>query len=238
MDIVLIPGMWLSARSWDEVTPALEQAGHRPIPITLPGLDAADTDRSSITLADWVAAAVAAVDGVPGDRPVAVVGHSAASGVAWAVADARPDRVARAILIGGFPTPSGQQAAGGQQAVGGEIPLPDWSEMDDADLVGLDDDLRARFRAQAVPTPARAVQDEQRLTDERRYDVPVTMICPEFTVAMLREWVADGETPVAEIPLIRQVDYVDLPTGHWPQFSRPADLAEVIRAAVDGPSAG
>ena len=28
------------------------------------------------------------------------------------------------------------------------------------------------------------------------------------------------------------VTYVDLPTGHWPMFSRPADLAAVITTAA------
>jgi len=232
MDIVLLPGMWLGPSSWDEVVPALEQAGHRALPVLLPGMDSPQTDRSGIGLADWVATAVAAVDAVPGDRSVVLVGHSACAGVAWATVDRRPDRISRAILVGGFPTPDGE-AVGGGQVENGEIPLPDWSGLDDADLVGLDHDLRAHFRAQAVPTPARAVLDPQRLTDERRYDVPVTMVCPEFTADMLRSWVAAGEPPVAEIPRIRDLEYVDLPTGHWPQFSRPADLAGVILAAVD-----
>jgi len=29
------------------------------------------------------------------------------------------------------------------------------------------------------------------------------------------------------------VEYVDLPTGHWPQFTRPDDLAAVILAAIE-----
>jgi hypothetical protein len=28
MNVVLIPGFWLDASSWDAVTPVLEQAGH------------------------------------------------------------------------------------------------------------------------------------------------------------------------------------------------------------------
>jgi pimeloyl-ACP methyl ester carboxylesterase len=28
------------------------------------------------------------------------------------------------------------------------------------------------------------------------------------------------------------VTYVDLPTGHWPQLTKPAELAEAIVAAV------
>jgi hypothetical protein len=31
---------------------------------------------------------------------------------------------------------------------------------------------------------------------------------------------------------LRQVDVVDLPTGHWPQFTRPRELADAVVAAI------
>lgn len=31
-----------------------------------------------------------------------------------------------------------------------------------------------------------------------------------------------------ELAPIRDVEYVDLTTGHWPQITRPTDLADVI----------
>src|SRR4029453_5834649 len=40
--------------------------------------------------------------------------------------------------------------------------------------------------------------------------------------------------PVRELTRIRDVEYVDLPTGHWPQFTRPDDLAGAILASIDG----
>jgi hypothetical protein len=39
--------------------------------------------------------------------------------------------------------------------------------------------------------------------------------------------------PVREFMKIRQVDYVDLPTGHRPQFTRPDDLGRVIVHATE-----
>jgi hypothetical protein len=50
---------------------------------------------------------------------------------------------------------------------------------------------------------------------------------------MLREMIAGGHPFVAELARIRDVDYVDLPTGHWPQFTKPAELGAAILAAVD-----
>jgi hypothetical protein len=38
-----------------------------------------------------------------------------------------------------------------------------------------------------------------------------------------------------ELSRIRQVDFVDLPTGHWPQFTRPQELGRAIVDAV-GPA--
>jgi pimeloyl-ACP methyl ester carboxylesterase len=106
--------------------------------------------------------------------------------------------------------------------------------MDEADLVDLDEDALAEFRQRAIPSPERALTDPQRLTDERRYEVPVTMICPEFTADMLKSWMDQGLDPVLELTRVRDVTFVDLPTGHWPQFTRPEELAAAILEALGG----
>src|SRR5258708_39449255 len=98
MDIVLIAGLWLDGSAWDDVVPALEALGHRPVPLTLPGQG---DGSAAATLDDQVAAVLAAVDSSPG-KPM-VVGHSAACTLAWLAADARPEQVAKIVLIGGFP---------------------------------------------------------------------------------------------------------------------------------------
>jgi pimeloyl-ACP methyl ester carboxylesterase len=50
---------------------------------------------------------------------------------------------------------------------------------------------------------------------------------------MMRGWMAEGHPYVAELAKIKDVELVDLPTGHWPQLTRPKDLATAILAAVD-----
>jgi pimeloyl-ACP methyl ester carboxylesterase len=227
--LVLVAGLWLDASSWDEVVSHLERAGHRTRALALPGTSEA-ADRSRTTLADAVAAVASAVDAL--DGPVGLVAHSAAGGVAHAAVDARPHRVAHVVYVGGFPTADGDPVAGDFPVVDGAVPLPDWSEFDEGDLAGLDEAARAAFRERAVPAPAYVVRDRQRLADERRYDVPVTMVATEYTTQMLRGWVEQGLAPVRELARIREVRYVDLPTGHWPQLTRPADLATVIREAA------
>jgi len=229
MDVILIPGLWLDASSWDEVVPRLEQAGHVAHPLTLPGMESRDADRSGVTRADHVAAVVAAIDSV--DGRVALVGHSMGAGLAHAAVDARPDRVSRAFYVGGFPDADGSSSE--FPSVGGEIPLFDWEDFDEADVRDLDENARARFRERAIPSPAAAANEPQRLSDERRYDVPVTMICPEFSSEMLRKWIDDDLEPVRELGNISDVSYVDLDTGHWPQFTDPEGLARAIIEGLD-----
>jgi len=231
MDVILVPGLWLDGSSWERVVPALVAAGHRPHPLTLPGMASADADRSRITLADHVDAVVREIDELAG-APVVLVGHSAGCGICHAAVDARPDRVARAVYIGGFPTGDGDTLVDGFKAENGEVPLPAWADFDAADLTGLDESALARFRERAIPSPERVTSDPQRLSDERRYDVPVTAIATEYTTEMLPGWVAQGAGPVREFAKIHDVEYVDLPTGHWPQFTRPDDLAQAIIAAI------
>jgi pimeloyl-ACP methyl ester carboxylesterase len=192
-------------------------------------MDSKDADRSGVGLREHVDAVVAAIDACGPE--VLLVGHSAGCGVCHAAVDARPDRVARAVYVGGFPTGDGGTLADAFPAQDGDLPLPDWSEFGAEDLTDLDDEALARFRERAVPSPARVVRDRQRLTDERRYDVPVTAVATEYTSEMLRGWIASGAEPVREFARLR-VDHVDLPTGHWPQLTRPDDLVRVILDAA------
>ncbi|MFD1504930.1 alpha/beta hydrolase [Georgenia yuyongxinii] len=230
MDIVLVPGLWLHGSSWDRVTPLLEEHGHRARALTLPGMESKDADRSGITLADHVAAVVAAVD--EADGPVLLVAHSAGSGIAHAAVDARPDRVMRAVYVGGFPSADGDSLLTGLPEQDGEVTMPDWAAIgEEANIVDLDDAALARLYADAIPAPAAVLTDPVRLSDERRFEVPVTAVCPEYTAADLRTWVDSGDEAVSELARAK-VEYVDLPGGHWPQLTQPEKLAQVILDAV------
>jgi pimeloyl-ACP methyl ester carboxylesterase len=233
MNVILIPGLWLDASAWDAVLPGLRSAGHVPQPLTLPGLESGDADRSQVGLADQVAAVVAAIDATdPADGQVALVGHSLGSGLATCALDQRVDRVARVFLVGGFPARDGEALGAGFSTDGADLPMPDPSEFDEADLRDFDDALLARFKARAIPSPARLTTDPVRLGDERRYGVPHTAVCTEYTADQLQEWVAGGEPNVAEFARLKDLEYVDLPTGHWPMFTRPDDLASLVAERI------
>ena len=147
MDIVLVAGLWLDGSAWDAVVPALETLGHRPVPLTLPGQG--DGARSA-TLDEQRAAVLAAVDASP-TKPL-VVGHSAACTLAWLAADARPDKVARTVLIGGFPSADGQPYSSGFEIKDGVLPFPGWGPFEGPDSADLDEDTK-RSIAAAHPRP-------------------------------------------------------------------------------------
>jgi pimeloyl-ACP methyl ester carboxylesterase len=231
MDIVLIPGFWLDGASWDEVAVPLRDAGHTVHALTLPGRESRDADRADITLRDHVDAVVSVVDSIA--ESVVLVGHSGGGAIAHAAADARPDRIARVVYVDSGPLGDGDVINDQLPGVNGEVPLPDWSEFGEEDLVDLDEELRARFRSIAIPEPLRVTSDKQVLGDPRRYDIPVTVISCEFSTDMLRGWLSEEHPYVAELGKVKDFELVDLPTGHWPQLTRPRDLAAAILTAVD-----
>ena len=221
MDIVLVAGLWLDGSAWDAVVPALEAAGHRPVPLTLPGQG---DGRRSATLDEQVAAVLAAVDASPG-KPL-VVGHSAACTLAWLAADARPEKVAKVALIGGFPSSGGQPYFGGFETTDGVLPFPGWGPFEGPDSADLDEDTKRRIAAAAIPVPEGVTKGVVHLRDERRFDVPVVVVCPEFTPAEAREWIAAGDVP--ELAKAKHVEFVDIDSGHWPMFSQPTELARLL----------
>jgi pimeloyl-ACP methyl ester carboxylesterase len=224
MDILLIAGLWLDGSAWDDVVPALEALGHRPVPLTLPG----QGDGASATLGDQVAAVLAAIDASSG-KPM-VAGHSAACSLAWLAADARPEKVAKVALIGGFPSADGEPYADFFEAKDGVMPFPGWGPFEGPDSADLDEEARRSIAAAAIPVPEAVTKGVVRLADQRRFDIPVVLVCPEFTPAQAQEWIAAGDAP--ELTKAKHIDFVDIDSGHWPMISKPAELARLLAAAA------
>ena len=217
MTYLLAAGLWMPPAVWDPVLPLLDGA----VPVTLPGQGDGNT---SATLEDQVAAVVAAVDAAP-DR-VVVVGHSAACSLAWLAADRRPGRVAKVVLIGGLLPDDGQKYADLFPISDGQMPFPGWEPFEGPDTDDLSPAQLSALAASAIPVPEGVARGIVRLNDERRFDVPVAAICPEFTPAQAREWIEAGDTP--ETARAKHLDLVDLDSGHWPMVTRPAELATML----------
>lgn len=225
MDILLIAGLWLDGSAWDDVVPELEALGHRPVPLTLPGQGVGS---ASATLDDQVAAVLAAVDSAS-ERPM-VVGHSAACTLAWLAADARPEKVAKVALIGGFPAADGDPYADLFEPQDGVMPFPGWGPFEGPDSADLDEEARASFASAAIPVPEGVTKGVVHLADERRFDVSVVLVCPEFTPAQAEVWIDSGDVP--ELAKAKHLDFVDIDSGHWPMVSKPIELARLLAAAA------
>lgn len=210
---------------WRDVVPALQALGHNPVTIALPGQGDGDADA---TLGDQMATVLSGVDAAHGKA--FVVGHSAAATLAWMAADARPGKVAKVALIGGFPSAHGEAYADFFESTDGVMPFPSWAAFEGPDAADLDEEARNRFAAAAIPVPDGVAKGRVQLSDERRFDVPVLVICPEFTPAEARAWISSGD--VAGLGDVKHLDFVDLDSGHWPMDTKPAELAQLLHAAT------
>ena len=225
MDVILIAGLWLDASAWDDVVEPLRAAGHTPRPALLPGQGGEPLNAS---LDDQIDAVTAEIDAAAG--PVLVVGHSAASTLAWLAADRRPDAVARVIFVGGMPAEHGSQYAAFFAPEGELMPFPGWQEFEGPDSDDLTDEQKTRMEHAAIPVPVTVSHATVEYESERRKAVPVTMICPEYSPADVDEWRAAGQIP--ELDGL-DLDLVDLDSGHWPMFSMPAAFAGALAAVAD-----
>lgn len=229
MDVILVPGLWLDATSWDPAVAELERAGHRPHPLTMPGLGAPAAESADIGISDWVDTVAAEMDAI--DGTVVLVGHSGGGNVVWGAADARPDRVARVIFVDAVPPPDGYYISE-FELVDGVIPFPGWDTFDEPDIADLDDDTRARIVDVARSVPAKVPTDPLPLHDDRRHDVPVTILSGKLDKQSLTQALSQWGPFGDEFAAITDTEVVTLDSGHWPQFSQPDKFAKTLAAAI------
>jgi pimeloyl-ACP methyl ester carboxylesterase len=221
--IVLVPGFWLGAWAWDEVAAALRADGHDVTAVTLPGLESADADRSAITLADHVDAICEAVTAAGAPAVLAV--HSGAGAPGYGASDRIPEQIAAMVYVDSGPA----TGALDPDFDGVEKPLPSLEELaEEENLDGLSDEQLETFRQRAVPQPGAAMREAVDLTNEARLDVPTTAICTAFTSEQYKAAVKEGYAWLGGFADLRNVTWVDLPTSHWPMWSRPRELAGII----------
>ncbi|WP_243225778.1 alpha/beta fold hydrolase [Microbacterium sp. CIAB417] len=228
MDIILVPGLWLDASSWDDVAPALTAAGHRVHALTMPGLGARAEESKDIGLADWVSAVVERIDELNG--PVVLVGHSGGGNVVWGAADARPDHVVRVLFVDSAP-PAPGHAISEFDVVDGVIPFPGWDFFPDEDVADLTPEVRARTAPTTRSVPERVPTDPISLTGGR-HRVPVTMLMGGMDQQAFEAEVANWPPFADEYRAIDDATVVRIGSGHWPQFSVPDRLAQLILDAV------
>jgi len=221
--IVLVPGFWLGAWAWDEVADVLRAEGHDVTALTLPGLESVDADRSAITMSDHVDAICEAVEAA--GAPVVLAVHSGAGAPGYAVTDRIPEQIAAMVYVDTGPA----KGALDPDFDGVEHPLPPQEELAaEENLDGLSDEQLETFRDRAVPQPGAALHEAYEFTNDARLDVPSTVVCTGFTSEQYKDAMKEGYSFIAGLSELRDVTWIDLPTSHWPMWSRPQELAEII----------
>jgi pimeloyl-ACP methyl ester carboxylesterase len=225
LPIVLLGGYWLGPWAWAEVAPRLEAAGHEVATPTLPGLGDG-TAPETVHLGDQADSVLAHLRRLV--KPVLVV-HSGAGAVASAVTDRDPSVVARVVYVDSGPVTDGQ------------VPRPDLADLtvvpvptiEELDAMGpmtadLSAEQRAELAARGVPQPGRVANATAVLSNPARLDVPSTLVCCGIPSATARQLAEAGVPMFAPTLELHDLDYVDLPGGHWPMWAQPERLAACL----------
>ncbi|MCL2481926.1 MAG: alpha/beta hydrolase [Propionibacteriaceae bacterium] len=232
--VILVPGLWLGGWAWDDVAAFLPHDTMSVVALTLPGLESQTALRDGIHLADHVGALVDAIRKATG--PVILVVHSGAGALASAALDQTCDKVRRVVYVDTGPVADGTIARPDLPPDTTEVPLPPWTELETggASLAGLSQEMLQRFQARAVPHPAGPLLEPVRLTNPARNQVPATVVCCSVPSAIVRQ-LADTDGMFALLKDLTDLTYTDLPTGHWPLWSAPQGLADIIAQATTPP---
>lgn len=238
---VLVPGFWLGGWAWRETADVLRAAGHIVYAVTLTGLgERVHLGGPQVDLETHIADVVNLLryEDLSG---VTLVGHSYAAQVITGAADRSPERIARLIYVDTWPLPEGvaladlnsdedraaQERVVAEQGAGWALPLPPWEQLDQGnDLRGLGEAERRHMRERATPQPYGTARQGLRLSNPARAALPRTVIWCSFTVEEVRAMMT--EYPAFSVLTEPSWEFVELPTGHWPMFSRPRDLAETL----------
>jgi len=222
---ILIPGAWLGAWAWKEVTPILEQEGQSAYPVTLTGMG------EKVHLASKDVGMETAIQDVLNVikyndlDDFVLVGHSFAGKVAAAVADRAHDNVQKVIYVDAFRPEIVREPQGGFDPTrefgpppqgGNAIPLTEETiERIGKDVVG---EKRKWMMSMATPWPIKLAKDSITLSKNYEEAKETYVFCT-----------LSGD-PVDEIIAGKWGrlfgPYKIIETGHWPMITKPKELAK------------
>lgn len=239
---VLVGGAWLGGWCWQPVARRLRDEGHDVYPATLTGLgERAHLASPEVDLETHITDVVNLTE-FEDLHDVVLLGHSYGGLVITGAADRIPGRISRLVYLDTAPLPDGgtliekfppeaRKRAEDQVQEAGEgwkFPIPPPEELaNTASLEGMDEGHLRLLYSRATPQPFGTYTQPLRLTNPAREALPKLGIFCSFSLAQVREMIADGHPLFGELsgPEWR---FVELPTGHWPMFSRPEDLAGLL----------
>lgn len=231
---VLVAGAWLGGWAWEQTADALRARGHEPAPLTLTGLAGEPAPQANLdTHIDDIVTFVEK----QALHDVTLVGHSYGGVPVTGAAARLGDRLARVVYVDSAPFSEGMrmldlmspEAADELRArvTDGLMTMPPFDVLaQSASLDGLSEEQQELMRTRAVPHPFGTY--EQRLpapVDLAPHVDRVVIACNDFK-AML-------DAGVPALAFINQPPWrrYDLETGHWPMFSTPEELAEILARA-------
>ncbi|MEE4495253.1 alpha/beta fold hydrolase [Streptomyces sp. BE230] len=255
-EFILVPGMFTGAHVWDETAAALASSGAGVHTVALTGhggsRGAATDDADLETHIEDVLALIDSVSAGAGrDQEIVLVGHDYGVHPMLGAADRRTERIGRIVCLDTGPAQDGMPALAavadpaarekvaeraGADGAGRVLEAPardEWQRW--GSTAGIPAAALDRLTALASPQPLRTLLQPLRLTGAVA-SVPVTgVLCNAngSSIEMVQRRVDLGD-PVFLALADPQASFFELPTGHWPMLSLPAELAEVLLRAAAG----
>jgi pimeloyl-ACP methyl ester carboxylesterase len=248
---VLVGGGWLGGWCWQPVARRLRVNGHDAYPVTLTGLgERVHLASPEVDLETHITDVVNLVE-FEGLQGIVLLGHSYGGLVVTGVADRIPERISQLVYLDTAPLPDGTslietfppearthiERQVEELGDGWRFPMPPREELVSmGSLEGLDGDHLGVLRSLAVAQPFGTFTQPLRLANPAREELPKLGILCSLSLAQVQEMIASDD------PLFRELAgptwrFVELPTGHWPMFSRPEDLAGLLLdLASDAPA--
>lgn len=235
--VVLIHGAWQGSWAWDAFTPFLRARGFHYETVDLPGNGTDATPPADVTL-DFYVDHVLRVIGRLGR--VSLIAHSGGAVVASQVAERAPEAVSRMVYVAGIMLPGGvsfgeivAEVLPNHPEAAGIGPSLQWSP--DRATSSVPPDAAATIFYNDCP-PAVAAAAAARLTPQPEGGRAVAPQLSEARFGRVPRLYVEARQDRSVVPalqtrmqaLVPGAEVVTLTTGHAPQLSAPAALAEAV----------
>ncbi|MEV0776583.1 alpha/beta fold hydrolase [Streptomyces sp. NPDC050428] len=226
---VLVAGAWLGSWAWDDVVADLRAGGHDVHALTLSGLAERRQERRDAPIGQetHVQDIVDAVERLD-LRDVVLVGHSYSGIPVGQAAERIGDRLARVVFVDSNVPKDGESFVSawpdGRAAVEASIAESGgfWAPLtaEEYEGQGLTDEQITRIVSGATPHPGGT------LTEAAKLHRPLGEL-PATYIKCLLDW-PEPSPDVVELLKSEQWRLVEMNTGHWPMFSQPHELAQIL----------
>ncbi|HKZ20671.1 MAG TPA: alpha/beta hydrolase, partial [Acidimicrobiia bacterium] len=162
--------------------------------------------------------------------PAVLAVHSGTGFSGYAASDRCPEKIAAMVYVDSAPgvSPLDAEFDGVEKAF-------NWEEIrEEENLDGLSEEQLETFRQRALPEPGGVLRERVPLTNDARRDIPTTMICTGFPSEAYKKYAFEQDWAwLAGVRELNDITWIDLPTSHWPMWSRPRELAEIIGGVAE-----